>query len=494
MKTASGGISGVGWTLKVPMTYQVIIPAWNGIALDRDHPDIYGGWTYLAYPRMWQAQMFLIQGDEGGLLVYADDDGTQFKGLGISNDGTDFRLEISTIPQAPFTEYREFETVTWRICAYKGSWTDGADLYRAFMERTFHLRTINSREPVWAKDIQLVWMDDLDSLYKLQLLAREVDPSKVLIHIPGWRAASYDTEYPDYTPKDGIVDLIRSVKEMGFKVSLHCNMLGCAFDSDAWRNGMENEACLDAYSLEPVVEGYTAGGVDYRFGQINQASVAWQDLMVETMTEVVEETGADCIHLDQSLLCFNDGRGYVNGMTTMQGNVELQRRLAQALPGVAFSGEGMNEFSMRYADFIQQHVYGLDNPTRSWSDDAARQIVPLVTYLFDEYARSYHYPALPTADTANTDYYMAWYLRGNLASGLIPCLYRESVTSIVSPSQVFTAVLNDVRTRVENTPEIRRGTWPSGSVIAFTLKNGKHIRWDGTSSKTYYYQLFGETE
>ncbi len=487
IQVAENGISGVGFRLTVPMKYSVILPAWDGVCLNEAHPELYDKRTYLSYPREWQAQMLLIQGANGGILVQARDDGTQFKALNVTNDGENFYLDILTIPQAPFTDYTAFDTVTWSVIPYKGTWMDGAMLYKQYMEETFQLSQINASEPEWASDIQLVWMDDLDSKEKLDLLAKQVNPAQTLIQIPGWRAAAYDTKYPDYTPKAGIVEMIDYAHSLGFKVSLHCNMLGCAFDSEAWKNGICDSACLDAYTREVIVEGYTAFGIDYRFGQINQASVEWQDLMVETYKKVVEETGADCIHLDQSLLCFNDGRGLVNNMTSMQGNVELQKKLAEALPGVAFSGEGINEFNMRYADFLQQHVYGLDSNAGSWSEDYFEQIVPLVSVLFCDYARGYHYPALPTADEKNTELYLAWYQAGNVRSGHIPCLYRESVASLTDPSMVFTMVLEDAKFCMDKKPVLDPEPWGEGVVLSYLLNDGTRAQWKQTEEDLAFY-------
>lgn len=482
-----GGISGVEFVVKVPIQYSLIIPAWDGICLNEKHPEIYDKRTYLPYPREWQAQMLLVQGQNGGVLIQAKDDGTQFKGLEIRNDGEYFYLGLRSVPQAPFTDYEDFSTVSWSVTPYEGGWQNGANLYKDYMNEAFRLDELNERQPDWAKEIQLVWMDDLDSKEKLQLLANEVDPQKTLIQIGGWRRADYDTEYPDYTPKDGMVELIRFARSLGFHVSLHCNMLGCAFDAPEWEEGIKDVACLDAYSQEVIVEGYTAFGKDYRFGQINQAAAVWQDLMVDRMTKLVAETGADCIHLDQSLICFNDGRGYIDGMTTMQGNVELQRKLAEALPGIAFSGEGTNEYNMRYADFLQQHVYGLDSNAKTWSNGYFEQIVPLTTYLFYEYARPYHYPALPTADEKNRDYYLAWFRAGDAMSGHIPCLYRESVVSLTEPSEVFTKILDEARFYMKTQPVMNPGEWGEGAVISYLLNDGTVAEWRVTEQDLSFY-------
>lgn len=487
MEVSDGGISGLRFRLTVPMKYSVIIPAWNGICLNAEHPEIYDKRTTLSYPREWQAQMLLIQGANGGVLIQANDNGSQFKALNIENDGENFYLELCTIPQAPFTDYTSFETVTWSVIPYEGGWMNGALIYKQYMNDTFKLSELNNRQPEWVKDIQLVWMDDLDSKEKLDLLAEEVNPAQTLIQIPGWRAAAYDTEYPDYTPKESIQEMIDYAHSLGFRVSLHCNMLGCSFSSKEWEAGIKDSACLDAYTKEVIVEGYTAFGIDYRFGQINQASPDWQNLMVERMVELVNRTGVDCIHLDQSLLCFNDGRGLVNGMTTMQGNVELQRKLAEALPDVAFSGEGINEFNMRYADFLQQHVYALDSNADTWNDEDFKQIVPLTSVLFSDYARPYHYPALPTADEENEEQLQAWFRAGEVRAGTIPCLYRESVTSLLEQTETFKLILDTARFYMENRPVINTGEWGKKAIISYVLKDGTIAEWRQSEEDTAFF-------
>lgn len=487
MYAKEGGISAVGFRITVPMKYSVIIPAWDGICLTEEHPEIYDKRTYLAYPREWQAQMLLIQGTNGGVLIHANDAGSQFKGLNITNDGENFFLDICTVPQAPFTDYTTFETVVWSVIPYEGDWIDGTLLYKAYSNETFRLDEVAVSQPDWVDDIALVWMDDIDSLEKLDLLAEQVDPTKVLIQVPGWRAYEYDTNYPDYEPEDGLKEKIDYAHSLGFKVSLHCNMIGCSFASNEWEEGLSEAACLDAFTLETIVEGYTAFGKDYRFGQINQASVEWQDLMVERMVQVVKDTGADCIHLDQSLLCFNDGRGLVNGMTSMQGNIELQRKLAEALPGIAFSGEGINEFNMVYADFLQQHVYGLDSNADVWSDEYFEQILPVTTILYADYTDIYHYPALTTADEEYEEQFLAWYRAGNMRSGTLPCLYRESVASFDEPTESFQLIMEDARFYAEYNPTINTGDWSEKAIMSYVLNDGSVAEWIETDEDIKFY-------
>ena len=231
------------------------------------------------------------------------------------------------IPQAPFTNYKEFETVQWKMTPYKGEWMNGALLYRDYANETFKLSEIKKAyEASWVDGIQLVCLTGLKDKTMLDELAKVCKPSQTLLQVDDWRAKSYDTAYPDYTPKEGIKEMIAYAHSLGFKVSIHCNMIGAHLDTEEYKAGLSDQNSLNAFTQEPMIEKYTAYGTTYAFGQINQASVKWQDILVEKFTAAVKALNVDCIHLDQSLICFNDGRGLVNGMTSMQGNVELQRR------------------------------------------------------------------------------------------------------------------------------------------------------------------------
>src|SRR5690606_27196974 len=93
------GISSVSFQLVVSDDYEILIPVWGGIRLSKHMPDIHLGFQRLSYPNLWQAQMFLIQGKTGGLLIHADDNGTQFKALTVKHSNGSFKITIETIPQ-----------------------------------------------------------------------------------------------------------------------------------------------------------------------------------------------------------------------------------------------------------------------------------------------------------------------------------------------------------------------------------------------------------
>ncbi len=484
-EASNGGISSVSFTLQVPIDYEVIIPAWNGIRLTRGNAAPF--MSRLAYPNNWQAQMLLIQTPAGGLLIHAEDSGTQFKALTVQSDEHYFYLKIETIPQAPFTAYQQFETVEWAFVPYEGAWQRGADLYKAYMNETFGLEEIIAAKPEWAKDIQLVCLMDIVDQELVTHLAKLVDPEKTLLHLVNWRTSNYDVNYPDYSVRAGLKDGVDYAHKLGFKVSVHANMLGAHLDNaDYIQHHLQDAAVLNSTSLKPVIERYTAFGQDYAFAQINQASPVWHEVLIEQLREVIEDVGVDVIHLDQSLLCFNDGRGLVNGMTTMQGNVELQRRLAEAYPHVVFSGEGINEFNARYASLLQMHVYGLDNAARTWNETWIDQILPITNYLFEDQINVYHYPALPTTKAAFEEYWRAWYRAGNQRANDIVSLYRFDVEEIVNPTLTGKLALWEANFRMENEPVLDDSPWAEDVILSLKLKDGRTAQWKRDEYGTYF--------
>ena len=47
----------------------------------------------------------------------------------------------------------------------------------------------------------------------------------------------------------------------------------------------------------------------------------------------------DAFHLDISHAMINDANGLIEGLNAGQGNVLMHKELAEAMPGVVFSGE-----------------------------------------------------------------------------------------------------------------------------------------------------------
>ena len=459
------GISGVSIGLQFSMDYDVILPAWGGVRLTKENPNAApfpndSPRAYIEYPLEWDAQMFLIQGEKGGYLVYHDDDGSQFKRLWLSNDGTNFNFTLETVPQAPFDNYTSFEAKPWVIVAYEGDWTNGLELYKSFADAKFNMDQINAQKPDWVDDIQGMVLADLDAggIPALTELAKHVDPSQVVVIVPGWRQDLYDVNYPNYTAKAGIKENIKKMQALGYKIFLHVNFIGCDDEAVEYTQyGLANARYLEAYSKEPRLESWTST-YSVSFWMLNPANTTWQDLLVQRLKAVYDELGVDGFHLDQSLLCYNDGRGYVNGMTSMQGNVELQKKLAEALPNCAFSGEGTNEINCRYSSFLQRAPYGINSSsmTAGWSDAKVEQILPVDSYLWSGTTRLYHYPAMPPS--GQEEAYLAW-TKAGIRLGALPTLMRSSAYELINQNLATEEAIALFRWYQENKPVFNYAGW-----------------------------------
>ncbi|MGO4370942.1 hypothetical protein AB4Z21_09105, partial [Paenibacillus sp. MCAF20] len=134
--SAAQGISGIQWGLIVPDSYDLIIPVLGGIRLTADSPDAAYGFQQFDYPNIWEAQMFIIQGEGGGMLVHANDDARFFKTLHVKHENGNFYVGMETHSPAPFQETTRAVSTDWRLRAYEGDWVNGATKYREWGTRS----------------------------------------------------------------------------------------------------------------------------------------------------------------------------------------------------------------------------------------------------------------------------------------------------------------------------------------------------------------------
>lgn len=467
VNVSAGGISGTSFTLKLDDSYNVIVPTSNGVRLTKSNPTAYG--TKWEYQYGLQMQMIILEGKNGGVVIYADDDFTQYKNIEVKLSTGYFMITIETVPQAPFTNYKEFETVNWKIIPYEGNWASGSAIYRDFAYEKFCGEEAATLRPDWVDDIQFCVLTDMVNKNELDALAQKVDPSKTLLQVPSWRKERYDVNWPDYTPLPELKEMIEYAHSLGFKVQLHCNMHGCQMELPEYQK-VKQYHMIHCYSGQKMGEDFVdKNGNSYRFAHINPASSEWRKIVITAIADAVKEVGADAVHLDQSLICYNDANGYVDGLTSLQGNVLFHKELLEALPdGVALGGEGTTDFNAIYSNFLQSHVYGIDSNLETWNFEQAEQIVPLVTSVYT-HLKNYQWPGLPTV--ANEEYYLAWYLRGK-AIGHLPTIMRESPQSISGNSPLMKAMLKETNWYMENDPVRVFGGWDDNTIMRWRLKDG----------------------
>ncbi len=465
------GIAGCYFSIEIPDENAVLIPTWNGVRLTKDNPLFWDGWTNRVEIGLVSLQfpMLILEGKTGGFLLYAEDVGEQFKAFSVQHEHSSFRIQVETIPQAPFADIHEFSTITWHLLPYMGEWCQAAEIYRSLLTESYGLDEANTHRPAWTSDIRFFCLFNTLERDQLQALAAHTDPSRVLLHIPGWRKERYDVNWPDLTPIPSMAERIAYAHQLGFKVQLHCNMNGFQQELPGFAAYADHQ-CRDKFTEELIYADYqNSAGEPFKFAQMNPASAKWRHYLIERIVKAVTETGADAIHLDESLFARNDQNGRIDGLTSQQGNVLLHRELAEALPDIAIGGEGITECNAQYAVFLQSHVYAVDD-VGTYIANQIEQIVPLTCAVMRDYIRPYHWPGYPQAKREHA--FLLWHLTGQ-ATGLFPTLMRDTAEALgEQPAPCLKAVIAEANFLRDQEARHRFDGLGNGVLMRWQLKDG----------------------
>ena len=388
----------------------LILPARGGQVITASSPF---EWYRYHYPGLWETQLAIVQGAAGGFFVRSTDKTFQYKHLNCQKNSEEIALGFHTFNQAPWDALNTVHSVVWRFNTYAGDYRVPASIYRHWMEEAFEPWRL-SDVPSWVEDIGLVvtagvWKDTLGWLSQL---TEQVDPSKTLVYLVLWRKDGYDQNYPDYTPIEGFGDFIKAVHDLGYRVMLHTNMVGLSPYHPLYPE-------FQQYQFRSAVNGDLAGwrwnepDNPSRHAWINPASSKFRDLLVSRLKAVWEKYQIDAFHLDISHVVINDANGLIEGLNSGQGNVLMHKELAEAMPGVVFSGEHLHEVTFFRESFAQR-----------WGPPPGEITPhPISAFLFSHYTRSYGYLGIVEARTdpsgyqAFLDVYERWGVLPTLSGG-----------------------------------------------------------------------------
>ena len=118
-----------------------------------------------------------------------------------------------------------------------------------------------------------------------------------------------------------------------------------------------------------------------------------------------EKHNIDAFHLDVSHHVLNDANGLIEGLTSAEGNVEMHKELAAAMPGVVFSGEHLHEVTFFRESFAQRRL--AETPPH-----------PISAFLFSPYTLPYG--SLGLSSTRRQEYHA--YLNAYEGRGVLPTL------------------------------------------------------------------------
>ena len=411
-----GGINAIMWGFSnlSHTVVDVIAPVYGGQILTEESKRYY-------YPRSWESQLAILQGQRGGVFVRSDDAQYHFKTLEYSTEGDSFSLNFWQIPPVPFEHQKQVTTATWRLNAYQGDWHVPALAYREWMHEA--LRPVDRTQmPDWVDDIELV-ITHADPLEKvgvsvIRILYRLVDPEKTLLYVTGWRKPGWRWNYPDYTPTDNFGEFLKEAHNYGFKVMLHTNMVAVAPTNPLY-------ADLAKYQVIDPNTGEKYGGYlddpntppSRSYVWINPASRAFRKMLVDRLKSVWETYNVDAFHLDISHSIHNNA--LIDGLTMAEGNILLHQELRKAMPGVVLGGEGLNDVTFLYESFAQRGFKS------GW---IGKPVHPIGSFLFSPYTKLYGHLGFPNPDRdpelfqAYQDGYKVW--------NVIPTLRLDGVSDL----------------------------------------------------------------
>ena len=457
---------GVSWGIaELAEGVEVLVPGHSGLRLGTGAPD---GEHRFTWPMSWEAQFVLLQGKRGGFLVMSDDTTMQFKELVVRRRGGRMTLTFETQAPAPFASVREMKSVTWRLRPYRGSWLEGARLYREWAEKAFDIATARATQPKWARDIRAVVIVPME-MELLDELAGRLNPEQTLLYVPNWRRDGYDRNYPDYTADAKFGPWNERAHALGFRVMPHVNYFGCDPLHPLYGK-FKAQHMRQAFTHEPLWWLWDRTDPVIKFAYINPAHRAWRELFVGRMKEFCSKYRVDALHLDQTLCIFNDDNGLMDGVNCAQGILALHRELRAALPDVAISGEGLNEVTYRYEEFAQRHLHGLNHADGTWSDRLIAMAHPVSSSLLTPHTAIYGY--LGMVNPASGPLYQAW-RRGYDHFGVLPTLVRTSTAQLRQPGDLLAPFFKEAQffQRTRALPDFTP-PWPKNALMVYRLADG----------------------
>ncbi len=333
----------------------LILPAHGGEIIDAATEIGVRGYEY---PERWEAQLAILQGEDGGFFVRSTDTTFRFKEAYYVRSAEHFGISFQTDNPAPFRDKNEITSVEWRLNVYQGDWQVPARIYRNWMETTFQPK----EPPAWVKDLELVIYAPYNPLDPsiLPRLAEHVNPSTTLLYVIGWYDPTMGLE-PDYPPVPEFGDYLEAAHAYGFRVMPRITFHGCSPYSPLYPE-------FEKYQFRHPIRGHKGGfqldnpTYDYPTAFINPASKKFRKYVVEQMKTLYETYPIDALHLDINTSVTNDANGLIDGLTAAEGNVLLHQEFAEAMPGVVLGGENVHEVTFFNTNLAQRWSYHNKQP------------------------------------------------------------------------------------------------------------------------------------
>ena len=362
--TMQGGVAGVGMNVAgIRQDLEVVAPFQQGVRAAMAHPQVRG--KEATWPSGWEAGFLVFAAPESGFTVQAWDTDFIFKRVRIGHDESPQAVTFATLARGPLEMNRCVGNLCWRLSAYRGRWEVPVRRYRDWYWDAYRLHEAAEMRPPWLDEIRLAvsWCPAVPEL--LDALAERIDPQEVFLHVPRWRPAKYDQDYPTYVPDAQGRAFLRKARAMGYHAAPHTNT--CQMSPDHPLFHQARDFCTrdpmtmrwGGWSWMPV-EGWASFGPPQSYSlvpahkewnilvNVHLAWSPWRRQLTRQVADLVRELDLDSVFIDVSQHIHNSDNAVLENLTYAQGSLKLIRELAELSPAFCVSGEGRNEISTQY--------------------------------------------------------------------------------------------------------------------------------------------------
>ena len=361
------GVVGMQWGCSYLdiQNLEVIAPVDGGRIIDATTPTNYQLFPYPFSGRGWEAQLAIVQGENGGIYVRNTDNTFQFKQFIYDRESDGVALNFGTHNQAPFDSHTTATSQLWRFNTYAGDWRVAARKYRDWMEQAFNPMTLSEKS---VEDVTLfvgsarsaIWLTNTKFL---DALATKVDPTKTVVMAKEWsnpQEWSLDptNHHPVYEPMPELHNFLEVAKRHGFRVILYSDMHAFSVENPLYPEFMQYQY-RDPWT-EELLGWLWDTNHPHRNASINPASSAFREILVNELKDVWEAYDFDGFFLDTSFYAINDANGLIDGLNSAQGGALLHKELTEAMPGAIFAGERLHEGTFALESFAQRPLLSED--------------------------------------------------------------------------------------------------------------------------------------
>jgi len=378
--------------------HSISIPSFGGLRFPAS--DLYGRKLFsLEGAPFVEAPVIAAETPLGVFGMWVEDQTFRPYATFYGGDSSSTAFAIEAVNEMPFEGQRASRTAKWKIGAFRGTWTAAMQPYRDWYARTFGTETAMRRQAAWARDISVIVDRTGPAATSLARLAKELDPSRVLIHDWYARQPEFDTMLPDWTPRSSFRELVGDAHRLGFKtmgyVNTYCVNYGSpVFERDNIRSfGLTRlHASLSRYG-DPLktFSNCASGEILY----LDPISPAWRRYHTDQMIRWRADSGADANYEDTAGTAGDFGNGAIGGISGAQGGSAQFLDLLQRNPvpmATEYAPDNMafaSTWALRYSQ-----SWGNDDIRKQWESRHR----PIATFLFGGAARAW----VPTT-TAETE-------------------------------------------------------------------------------------------